>query len=415
MQISKFILSLVLFCTAAVCAKANFISSEKVKTYTQAEVRGYFDNLKLKKSVIPANNGIDVYRILYQMPDVKRKPTQVSGLILVPQGSTQPLPLLSYQHGTNLAKEDAPSISFEREYAIAMIFAADGYAVTMPDYLGLGLSAGFHPYMHAITEADAVIGLIRSVTANASEFGIELNKELYLTGYSQGGHATMAAQMVLERDFSDEFTVTASAPMSGVYDMSGVQTEFVLDPSKEAQIGNLSYLIFSYSKIYGFMDSPSEYFLSPWDSLLPAMFDGTHHYEELAELLPSDPLMVIKRDVWDSFLNDPKSPFVLALKENNLYSWVPNQPLLMSYCKRDRKVNWRNVKVAEKWMKDNDAALVMTKCAGRKFGHRKCAYFAPAYVMWWFDGFREGKPKGGKGPVGKRFLLTVAKVFVSKN
>ncbi|MBL4736345.1 MAG: hypothetical protein JKY18_13610 [Flavobacteriales bacterium] len=417
MQISRLILLLFILTTSSLCTMANFLSSEKVKTYNQKEVRIYFDNLGLRKSIIPANNGIDVYRILYQIPGLDKKPTQVSGLILVPQGSTKPLPLLSYQHGTNLAKEDAPSISFEREYAIAMIFAADGYAVTMPDYLGLGLSKGFHPYMHAVTEADAVIGLIRTVKANASEFGIELNKQLYLTGYSQGAHATMAAQMVLERDFSHEFTVTASAPMSGVYDMSGVQTDFIFGASKVSQVGYLSYLIFAYNKIYHFTDSFSNYFLPPFDTLLPPMFDGTHHYPELVKMLPSDPdpLLVIKEEVWNSFINDPENQFIMALEDNNLYSWIPNQPLLMCYCKGDKKVNWRNARVTEKWMNENDAAFVRSKCAGRKFNHRKCAYFAPAYVMWWFDGFRNGKPNGSKGPIGKRFLLSIAKIFVSKN
>ncbi|MBL4657050.1 MAG: hypothetical protein JKX73_03555 [Flavobacteriales bacterium] len=369
----------------------------------------------MKKSYVPANNGIDVYRILYQMPDLDKIPTQVSGLIMVPQGAKEALPLLSYQHGTDLAKRDAPSIGFKREYAIAMVFAADGYAVTMPDYLGLGMSKGSHPYMHTVTEADAVIGLIRTVKANSSDFGIEFNDQLYLTGYSQGGHATMAAQMVIERDFADEFTVTASAPMSGPYDLSGVQSEMLFGDWSDSHIGYLPYLIFAYDKIYGLMDAPSEYFKAPYDTLLPPMFDGTHPYPELVQMLPRNMLLVVHQKIYDEFANNPEDPFRLGLEDNNVYEWVPSQPVMMCYCRGDRQVNWRNAKKTEKWMNDHDAPFVKSKSAGRKFSHRKCAYFAPAYAKWWFDGFREGKPKGGKGPIGKRLMLSIAKIFISKN
>ena len=39
--------------------------------------------------------------------------------------------------------------------------------------------------------------------------------ELFLLGYSEGGYATMALHRELQQFHSDEFTVTASAPMAG--------------------------------------------------------------------------------------------------------------------------------------------------------------------------------------------------------
>lgn len=407
---------LILLITFYACSKgsAKPMSSEKVKSYTQEEVRAYFDEKGMKKVIVPSNNGIDVYRILYEMNDIQNQPTTVSGLFLVPQGTSKPLALLSYQHGTNLAKEDAPSISFKREYAIAMLFAADGYAVCMPDYLGLGISEGYHPYMHTESEAGATIGLIEAVRVNYAEFGIKLNGMLFLTGYSQGGHATMATHMVIERDFANELVVTASAPMSGVYDLSGVQSDFIFKRWKKTHIAYLPYLIFAYNEIYGFTDSPAEYFKPPYDTLLPPLFDGTHPFYALVWLLPRNPLLFIQDTVWNSFVENPKDQFRLALQDNNVYKWLPNQPVMMCYCKGDRQINWRNAEVASEWMNEHGAASVISLKVGRKFGHRKCAYFAPVYVKWWFDGFREGQEQGGKGPGGKRFLLSIAKIFMSK-
>ena len=43
-----------------------------------------------------------------------------------------------------------------------MIFAAFGYVVCAPDFVGLGDSPGVHPYVHAKTEASAAIDMLRA-------------------------------------------------------------------------------------------------------------------------------------------------------------------------------------------------------------------------------------------------------------
>ena len=47
----------------------------------------------------------------------------------------------------------------------------------------------------------------------------------FLTGYSQGGHVTMAAHRELETFHTNEFTVTACAPCAGPYDLGGATIE----------------------------------------------------------------------------------------------------------------------------------------------------------------------------------------------
>jgi len=62
----------------------------------------------------------------------------------------------------------------------------------MPDYIGLGKGDKFHLYQNSESEATASIDMLLAIQELNIEFGIKTNKQLFLTGYSQGGHACMA-------------------------------------------------------------------------------------------------------------------------------------------------------------------------------------------------------------------------------
>ena len=53
----------------------------------------------------------------------------------------------------------------------------------MPDYIGMGDSPGFHPYVHAKSEATASIDMVRAAREYLSTTNFVDNNELFLTGY----------------------------------------------------------------------------------------------------------------------------------------------------------------------------------------------------------------------------------------
>jgi hypothetical protein len=65
--------------------------------------------------------------------------------------------------------------------------------------------------------------MLRAARSFCASNNIGLNGQLFLAGYSQGGHTEMALHRELERYHTNEFAVTASAAMAGPYDMSGVE------------------------------------------------------------------------------------------------------------------------------------------------------------------------------------------------
>ncbi len=75
-----------------------------------------------------------------------------------------------------------------------------------PDYLGYAKSTyAFHPYLHADSQATTVIDSVRAARNAADAVGAKLSGKVMFTGYSQGGHASMAAHRAAERDHAGEF------------------------------------------------------------------------------------------------------------------------------------------------------------------------------------------------------------------
>ena len=140
-----------------------------------------------------------------------------SGVIGIPQDSDHAFGIVSWQHGTVVKRNSVSSVSGFN--IISMAYSSSGYIYTEPDYLGLGQdSEDFHPYCINIPSANSVIDIIRAARnfSNDSE-SIQFNNQVSLVGYSEGGYATLAAQKMMEEQFSNEFNITLSLPMAGPY------------------------------------------------------------------------------------------------------------------------------------------------------------------------------------------------------
>ena len=70
---------------------------------------------------------------------------------------------MSWQHGTSVYKAEAASVSADSsDRAAAYFFAAAGHVVSAPDYLGLGVGPGTHPYDHPDSAVTASVDALRA-------------------------------------------------------------------------------------------------------------------------------------------------------------------------------------------------------------------------------------------------------------
>lgn len=268
--------------------------------------------------------------------------TNASGVMLVPGGPacTAPVPLVAYAKGTDVQKPRTLANPQDGEtFLLAAMYAAQGYAVVATDYLGFAKSAyAYHPYLHADSEATVVLDSVRAARAAAASVGANLSGKVMFTGYSQGGHASMAAHRAAERDHAGEFNVVAGAHLAGPYNLSG-QLQ-VPDAIAGVQFF-VPYLVTSWQKVYGnvYADVKTAFKL-PYsgyiETLLPSPTLNTTTLVS-SGALPGGPGVTPNqaRDLLfqPEFLAAAQAggtnPLFLAAKKNDLLGWNPKARLLL--------------------------------------------------------------------------------------
>jgi pimeloyl-ACP methyl ester carboxylesterase len=328
---------------------------------------------------------IDVYRLDYNTVNFDSTSIMASGMMAVPRNTHCKFPMLEYEHGTESAKMEAPSYLSGQEPVIGMVMASIGYVVAEPDYLGLGDGPGLSPYQHAQTEASASIDMLRSVREYCDSAGIRRNGQLFLFGYSQGGHACMATHRAIQNQLNGEFTVTAAVPMSGAYDMSGVMINTMLSDTPYSQPGYLADLVISWEPIYHLYDSIQQAFRAPYDTTLPPLLDGTHGINDLNNAMPSVAKYAFTSSELDTFVNNPYSNVRKALAANDVYDWKPLCPTLITFCQADQYVPYMNSVVAINKMRQNGCTNCDTIDVASNLNHVPCAEPAILIAKGFFD------------------------------
>ena len=207
--------------------------------------------------------GIKVYSIVYETVDWNGEPRQASGAIYVPDEdhSGKSYPIYSGQHGTESKRSNVASITPLRGFD-AMFVASVGYIGSSPDLLGLGISNDVvHPYVHAFV-AEAVLDKIRATKNWLCDNDVNETGQLFLAGYSEGGYVAMATHKLIEEKYATEFTVTASTPMAGPYDMRYSSTR-ILSRETYPQPGYTSFTYMSYNAIENLNRPASDSFPKP--------------------------------------------------------------------------------------------------------------------------------------------------------
>jgi hypothetical protein len=291
---------------------------------------------------LPILNGAEQYLVYYKSYNEFNELVTATGVVYVPIGRTVPAPMFSYGHGTNPNKDGAISTG-NGEGFVALVAAGIGYISTAPDYLGMGYGDGLHAYCHKQTEANCVVDLLRAAKKIIKERNVAHNGQLFLTGYSQGGHVAMSAHQEIETKYSNEFTVTASAPMAGPYDMSGAMVTLMLDTALYPDPFYLPFLLVSYQRAYKLYPSVNDFIASPYDTSLIPYFDGNYNKRFLNPRTANPPIGIIKPEVVAAFTTDSVNhPFRVRLRENDNWRWVNRAPIRFIYSKGDDHVPYQN-------------------------------------------------------------------------
>jgi acetyl esterase/lipase len=371
----------------AINVKSQVLDShQKLQTLSSAALSNTASVLGLN---VALPYSVDIYKINYFTTDENGNNEIASGMVVIPTDSCAGYPMGLYAHGTVLKRDDVPSRN-NGEGTIGKLFAGAGYVMVLPDYLGMGDNPGFHPYVHAETQATASIDAMRAARELCSDLNTNLDRDVFITGYSQGGHAAMAThQYIQENNLQNEFRVRAAAPASGPYDMSGIQAGGIISGSPYSNPGYVVYLIKGYQQAYGnlYNNSIAELLRAPYDVTIPPLLDGTHTLSDLNNAMPSRIDSFMKA----GFLNDIRStyqsknhPLWQNLLDNDVYNWVPDSATRMYYCTGDEQVEYQNSIKADSFMNAMGAQDVAAYSQGPS-NHGGCVVPSLYSVITYFD------------------------------
>jgi pimeloyl-ACP methyl ester carboxylesterase len=272
---------------------------------------------------IPVENSVDCYRMQYTIGSGSEA-IQLSGLLALPR-NVVPRRLVSFQHGTSTTRTAVPSQLDGTGLAAAIAFAGNGYALIAPDYPGLGDSPGRHPYYVAEAIGPAVVGMIE---ASQRVPGVP-NGPVFLSGFSEGGWASLAALRVLE---SQGKPVLGSAQVAGAYDLRRVSLPAALKGGAASHSLYLAYAAWG----------QADYYRHPLDSVLTSqyaaiverVFAGAKP-KEIVSSLPPDPRKMFNQNFLDAFDRNEAHWYLDSFAANSLVDMTPRAPIRLYYGSKD--------------------------------------------------------------------------------
>ena len=320
------------------------VSKAKVATYTLTNIKSSIsvfedDYPGIKNISDHFEYSVDVYKISYATK-FDGKEIYASGLVAVPL-SDEVFPLLSFQNGTNTQNSNAPSENpSNRLYTLLECMASAGFVVSIPDYLGFGASKTmFHPYLDKESTVQTVTDMLRAVNELlTNHLDKEASKDLYITGYSQGGWATAQLQKTIEQESTGEFNLKASACGAGPYDLKLVNN-YILSQPEYPMPYFIGYIFNSYINLGDITNSPSDVFKLPYGERILQLYDGTKSGEEINDQLTTTTDLLFTEEYKTTANTNTKfSTVISTLEKNSVAAWKTNVPTLLLHGSADNYV-----------------------------------------------------------------------------
>ncbi len=302
---------------------------------------------------------VQAWRLTYLTTDGQGREVLASGLVAMPvKAADAKSPVVSYQHATIYRNADAPTNNLTANEP-PLLLAAMGFIVVASDYVGYGESqSSQHPYLLSGPTAAAVTDLLTAARIWRQREQRPGNGQLFLTGYSEGGYATLAAHRALQLGGGPHLPqLVASFPGAGPYDLQ-VTLDKLLDRVRDE------------NRVVGALISPG--FLR---------YLGSTVRNEVRRLLvrlliPDDADVVFQTTVIDQFLADDTAGLA---RDASVHQWAPQRPVWLYHGRDDETVPYAASVSARDAMQARGAPEVsLTDCPQVPASHLGCVkpYFS---------------------------------------
>lgn len=377
-----------------IAAKSNYVGSKLNGTLSAAQInqraREVFPNADIQETA----QAVDLHKVSYRSLNDKNNSVVLSGLVALPKGEA-PKGLVIFNHGTTTDRNMSPSrykgdkTASETELAI-LAFASGGYAVAMPDYLGLGDEKGFHPYPLGAVNALSAIDIIAPARLIAERQRVKIGSKLFVTGYSEGGAAAMWTARELEKRNGANYDLTAFAPLSGPYDLSGTTREWLLTPTKTPEGMIIRLYLLSYMTQYFHKSRNTkltDYFKPAMALAISTAYNKNRKDDDIIKRLGIAATLMRAKTLEDVLTPrfkkaletlDTSDIVIREMQKNDVYDWKPRAPMLLVYLEGDAVVDQKSSEKAFRTIKNNGANIERFVIKDQNLNHITAA--APA--LW---------------------------------
>ncbi len=346
------------------CQKNNTSEAETSKTYSYWVSDKESKNFSASSLQFLARLTVDTLskytytdvkgiEIIYNTMDAFKNPIEASGMLLIPEGFEGMGPLISYQHATLSSDADAPTNSGlgANELSIAAVMSGIGALVAVADYVGYGHSSDHkHPYQHKENTAQTTYDFLLAVEEYLHHEKIRTNGALYLTGYSQGGHATLSLHQKIETE--NKFQVTHSIPGAGAYNLTLLTQEILSKDEDLPFMSGYVWVLEVNNRIYPTLNRPlSFYFKEPYASRLSSLTAFNASMD--TTLIPQNPQKLFKKETIDNFLSGEDTEWIEIMHQNSVHDWSPKAPITLFHGTADDYIYPSNPESAFSQIKAN--------------------------------------------------------------
>ncbi len=294
-------------------------------------------------TAITVPEAVSLYRVTY-WSRTNGAPILVSGLMAVPNARIVRGTVL-WMHATNIGRNQSVSNpSLQEGIFLSAVFAGGDYLYLAPDLVGLGVSKATQAYFYNPTTIDVALDFLRAAQTVVRDLHRDWNPNLYVAGFSEGGHDAVVIARELERLKPPHWQVKATAGIEGAYNLADITVPLAMTGAAPEQDSTyLTNFALAYSTYYG---RPLESLLTPVSAdRARRLFDGEHPKQIIGHM-PLNPRELFTPEFLADFDQHRPNWFMDALRANEGYRWAPVAPFRAYYGDKDVDVSPADAKFA---------------------------------------------------------------------
>ena len=288
---------------------------------------------------------VNIYKIEYYSKTKNTTTIVASGIICVPITEENKRGIVSLQHYSLIKNYESPSQNTSKSILTTMeavVTASLGYIATSNDYIGFGSTANSNipqPYHIYSYSTDDWLMFMQATNEFIENNSISTSKNLWFSGYSQGGYNVTAAMKKWETENHNFFNLQEVYSGSGAYSISGL-IDVIFNDNDYQAIQMSPLFITAYNYYYDLGMKYENIYKPSYRNIIDDLYDvnGSASSEYISDTMIPKKLDLFFEETFIDEIKNKNGMFYYKLQENNLTNFTPHSKLYMFHSNNDEYI-----------------------------------------------------------------------------